>query len=202
MSSQIKNKFKNTPLNPELLATPFKVLTNWIVITGASCSGKTTVIDLLAEGGYQTVPESGRQYIDGELAKGRKIGEIREDPGLVRTIFDLMVQTEDRLPVDEIYFLDRGLPDAFSFLRFNGINPNEVILDCIKYHYASVFILDRLPYIRDGVRVADDDTAAYYEKWLLSDYKSLGYEAIRVPVLPSKDRISYILENISEIKRL
>lgn len=203
MSSKTNNKFRNTPLNPKLLATPFKVNTDWFVITGASCSGKTTIIDLLAEEGYHTVPESGRLYISEELEKGRKIDEIREDQAdLAHKIYDLMVRTEDNLPTDEKCFLDRALPDAFSFFRFKGINPNEVFPDCFKYHYASVFILDRLPYIRDGVRAADDETAAYYERWLLSDYKSLGYKTIRVPVLPPDDRINYILEIISETTNL
>jgi predicted ATPase len=55
------------------------VQTNWHVITGASCSGKTTLIDQLADKGFQTVPEVGRQYFKRELAKGRTIDEIRED---------------------------------------------------------------------------------------------------------------------------
>lgn len=36
-------------LEPELLSTPFAVQTNWHVITGAICCGKTTLINLLAE---------------------------------------------------------------------------------------------------------------------------------------------------------
>ena len=47
-------------LDPDLLSTPFGIQTNWHVITGAVCSGKTTLIDLLADKGFQTVPEIGR----------------------------------------------------------------------------------------------------------------------------------------------
>ena len=56
--------FRATELDPDLLSTPFRVQTNWHVITGASCSGKTTLIDQLADKGFQTVPEVARQYFE------------------------------------------------------------------------------------------------------------------------------------------
>ena len=37
--------FRITELDPDLLSTPFDVQTNWHVITGAACCGKTTLID-------------------------------------------------------------------------------------------------------------------------------------------------------------
>jgi hypothetical protein len=58
-------------LDPELLATPFRVQTNWHAITGAACCGKTTLIDLLADQGFQTVPETARQLMEKEMARGR-----------------------------------------------------------------------------------------------------------------------------------
>ena len=36
---------------------PFKVQTNWHVITGAPCSGKTTLIEQLADKGFKIFPE-------------------------------------------------------------------------------------------------------------------------------------------------
>ncbi len=49
-----QHDFLTTELDPDLLSTPFRVQTNWHVITGAACSGKTTLIDLLADKGFQT----------------------------------------------------------------------------------------------------------------------------------------------------
>jgi predicted ATPase len=59
-------------------------------------------------------------------------------------------------------------------------------------------LLNRLPYKKDGVRVADDDTAAYLESWILRDYRDLGYKVIRVPVLSPEERLEYILEVLNE----
>jgi len=46
------------------------------VITGGACCGKTTLIDLLAEQGFQTLPEIPRQYIEREVAKRRPFEEV------------------------------------------------------------------------------------------------------------------------------
>jgi predicted ATPase len=61
-----------------------------------------------------------------------------------------------------------------------------------------VFILDRLPYQQDEVRAGNDETAAYFESWMLRDYSALGYNVVRVPVLPPEERLAFVLERLSE----
>jgi predicted ATPase len=192
-------EFRNSALNPHLVSTPFKVQTSWHVITGASCSGKTTLIDQLAEHGFKTVPEVARDYIEREKAKGLTIEEIRADQAaLTRQVYQMMIEREQRLRTIETAFLDRGLPDACAFFRYAGMDPNQVLLDCFQYRYASVFLLDRLPYQRDGVRAADDETAEYFDAWMSRDYHTLGYEVLRVPVLAPEDRLDYVLQKLSK----
>lgn len=198
MSGKPQPEFWNTELDPNILSTPFGIQTNWCVITGASCSGKTTIINLLAQKGFQTVPEAGRKYFEQELAKGRTIHEIRSDPAFItRHVYDIMLEHENELRTDETNFLDRALPDGFAFYRLAGINPNEILQDCFRNRYASVFMLKRLPYQKDGVRVADDETAEFLESWILRDYSALGYKVIRVPVLSPEERLSFILEKLN-----
>ena len=55
-----------------------------------------------------------------------------------------------------------------------------------------------MPYQKDGVRVADDETAEYMESWILRDYRALGYEVIRVPVFPPEERFVFIRQRLSE----
>jgi predicted ATPase len=199
MIGSFQYDFRNTELDPDLLSTPFKVQTNWHVITGASCSGKTTLINQLADKGFQTFPEVARQYFKRERAKGRTIDEIREDRAkFTCQIYDMWVKLESGLRATEVTFLDRGLPDGFAFYRFAGLNPNAILPDCFQYRYASVFLLDRLPYQRDGIRAGDDATAAYFESWTLRDYSALGYKVERVPVLPPEERLAFILERLPE----
>ena len=199
MSEKSQSDFRNIELDPDILSTPFRVQTNWHVITGASSSGKTTLIELLTIKGFQTFPEVGRQYFERELAKGRKIDEIREDrTAMTRQIYGLWLKFNDGLRATDITFLDRGLPDALSFYRFAKMNPNEILLDCFQHRYASVFILNRLPYQQDGIRGGDDTTAAYFDSWMERDYSALGYKVVRVPVLPPEERLAFVLERLSD----
>ena len=194
-----KHDFMTTELDPDLLSTPFGVQTNWHVITGAPCSGKTTLIDQLADKGFQTNPETGRKYIEREMARGRTIDQIREnDAAFARALKDMQLGIEHRLQAIDVIFLDRAFPDCRAFFRVTGLNPNEILAECFHHRYASVFILDRLPVQQDGVRTEDDVTADLLDKWLARDYSALGYRVVRVPALSPEERLTFVLERLSE----
>jgi predicted ATPase len=188
-----------TGLDPDLLSTPFEAQTRWHVITGAQSCGKTTLISLLAERGFQTVAECARQYFEGEFARGRTLEEMLQDPAAVEYgITELQVATERGLPAEEVLFLDRGLPDLVTFFRFWSMDPNEILPECFRRQYASVFVLDRLPLEGDGLRIVDEGLAAYADEWLPRDYAALGYRVVRVPVRPPEERVGFILEWLAE----
>jgi predicted ATPase len=169
------------------------------VITGASCSGKTTLIDQLADKGFQTVPEVSRQYFERELAKGRTNEEIREDGvALQRAIDEVQLRVEGGLRPSDVVFLDRAFPDVLAFCRVSGLNPNEVLPECFRRRYASVFMLDRFPYRRDGVRAADETTADFLDEWIARDYRALEYRVVRVPVMSPEERLAFVLETLRE----
>ena len=199
MAGKSQPDFRNMELDPDILSTPFRIQTKWCVITGASCSGKTTIINMLAGRGFQIVPEAGRKYFEREISKGRTIDEIRVDPAFfTRQVYEIMFDHESDLQANEINFLDRALPDGFAFYRLAGVNPNEILHDCFRNRYASIFLLNRLPYQKDGVRVADDETAEYLESWILRDYSALGYKVVSVPVLSPDERLEFILRKLNE----
>lgn len=71
MLNHSQHVYHTTDLDPGLLSTPFRVQTNWHVLTGAACTGKTTLVEMLAGRGFQIVTESGRHYFERENKKGR-----------------------------------------------------------------------------------------------------------------------------------
>ena len=198
MDDNSQHDFRTTELDPDLLSTAFRVQTNWHVITGAACSGKTTLIDLLADKGFQTAPETARQYLDREMGKGRTLDEIFEDATTEPGIEDMQLRIEHGLRAIDVVFLDRALPDSLTFRRLAGLNPNELLTDCFHHRYASMFLLDRLPFQQNGARIEDDAIAGLLDEWLARDYSALGYNVVRVPVLSIKDRLAFILEMLSE----
>lgn len=194
-----RQDFRFVPLDPNALLAPFQVQTNWHVLTGAPSCGKTTLIDLLAERGFQTVPEIAHDFIESEMASGRTLEEIFGDRlGLQKELISLQQEAEQDLKADQLAFLDRALGDGVTFGRFVGLDPNDLLRDCFCHRYASVFILDPLPYQVDGIRDVDAPHAAFLDEWLDRDYCALGYEVIRVPVLPPLERLDFILERIPD----
>lgn len=198
MLDDTQRDFGTAELDPDLLSTPFGVQTNWHVITGTVSSGKTTLIDQLADRGFQTVPEAARQYYEAELAKGRMIVEIRQDMDtVIRDCFDMMLEAERGLRANDVVFLDRGVPDVLAFCRLHGFNPNDILTSCFDHRYASVFLLDGFPIEEDGVRTEDDVTADFLDEWHARDYSALGYSVVRVPVLSPEERLGFVLERLT-----
>jgi predicted ATPase len=194
-----RKDYRFTELDADLLLNPIRIQTNWHVITGTVSSGKSTLIEKLSDSGFQTVPEAARKYNEQGMAKGRRIDEIRVNPAtLQRDINDSWLRYEQRLRVNDVLFLDRAFPDALAFYRVNGLDPNEILVDCFHYRYASVFLLDRFPVKQDGVRFHDAVTADLIEEWLIRDYTALGYSIVRVPVLSLQERLEFVLEKLSE----
>jgi predicted ATPase len=187
---------RNLSLDPDLLNSPFEIQTNWHVITGEICCGKTTLINLLADQGYQIHPEVSRQYIEEQVAKGRDIEELFASTLDERAITDLQRRAECGLIPAEITFLDRSLPDFLWFWRLLTMDPNELLVDCFRHRYASVFILDPLPLQMDGARIDDDAYTILFRQALVSDYSALGYDILRVPVMPPQERLEFVLERL------
>ncbi len=198
MTDRSEHVFRTTELDPGLLSTPFRVQTKWHVVTGAPSCGKTTLINLLADKGYQVVPESARKYMEGEVARGKSIDEVHANATALQTaIKDMQLEVECGLQADEILFLDGAVPGSLAFYRLFGLNPNEILLDCFHHRYASVFILDCLPIELDGFRFKLDTHTDFLDEWHTRDYLSLGYNVVRVPVMPPEERLALVHERLS-----
>jgi predicted ATPase len=188
------------PLDPDILTTPFQVETSWHVITGAACTGKTTLINQLVESGYKTIPEIARKYFDRELASGKTLEMIIKD-GLEfqSNIAELQLSEEGSIDPDQLVFLDRGVPDPVTFLRIFGHDPNKLLSKCFRYRYASIFILDRLPLQRENTLGPEDETSSeFLDEWLAYDYRALGYNVIRVPPFSPQERLAFVLERVAK----
>jgi predicted ATPase len=175
----------------------FLCTTNWCVITGAPCSGKTSVLRKLEEKGFKCHPEIARVYIEQEISKGRTLEEIRTDEGeFQKGLINTKLNLEKNTDPNNIVFFDRAMPDSITYYRVGELNPELVFPDCFNYKYKKIFVFDRLDYVFDGARTEDELTASFLDKWLEEDYKSLGYDIIRVPVMTVDDRVDFILNRI------
>ena len=86
-----------------------KIVTNWNVITGGPCTGKTTVINILSSRGFKTTLEHARHYVDTQRIGGRTVDEIRKNMTEFQfQVLTMQIAQEKELDSNEQVFLDRA----------------------------------------------------------------------------------------------
>jgi predicted ATPase len=168
--------------------------TEWCVITGAPCSGKTTIVNELARRGFRVVPEAARAYIEAEIKRGRRLEEIKSDPARFEGhIFRTKLAVETRLPARKRIFLDRALPDSIAYYRLEGLDPAEPQRQSLRVRYRRVFLFERMAFRKDSVRSEDPETAEQIERLIEGAYTDLGYAIVRVPFMAVAERADFLL---------
>jgi predicted ATPase len=170
--------------------------TRWTVITGAPCSGKTTVIRRLAESGFRVVDEVARSIIDGQMARGASLAQIKSDPDRFENgILERKLAIEADLPEGEEIFLDRGIPDSIAYFQIEGLDPAAPTAASRIRRYRRVWFFERLWCAPDRVRGEDDAVAGRIERLLLAAYRQVGYRVTWSPVCPVAERVDRILKH-------
>lgn len=174
-----------------------EIQTNWHVMTGGPCTGKTTVVELLAERGYKTTIEHARHYIDTLKEQGETIEEIRANKRkFQRGVLEMQIEEEETLDTNDVVFLDRALPDAMAYYQFLGLPYDDDLIEmCNRYCYRTVFILDRLPLVNDYARREDEEEQIRIHNLIIEVYQSFPCPIVFVPVLPPEERVEFILSH-------
>jgi predicted ATPase len=175
-----------------------KTNTNWYVITGGPSTGKTTVINMLEKRGYKTTIEHARHYIDTMRTEGETIEEMRSNNRKFQLgVLDMQIEQEAAIQPQDLVFLDRAIPDAMAYYQFLMLDYDEKLLSAvINTSYKKIFILDRLPFIKDYARTEDEDDQKKIHQLIIDVYTSLGFPIVTVPVLPPIERVEFIIKNI------
>lgn len=184
---------------------------NWYVLTGAPYSGKTTLLKLLEQKGYQVVPELARVFIDQELAKGITLEELRKDElSFQKKILQHKIDFEKNLDQGKTIFFDRGIPDSAAYYKLCGLENDSFLEQAIRdSSYKKVFLLGFFNFDqkKDYARTETKEEQLLLQKYLEESYKKLNIPLIEVPVVHKIDknnrpinwkekRLRYILDNL------
>lgn len=175
-----------------------RIQTNWYIITGGPGCGKTTMVNLLRERGYNTTIEHARHFLYTQRIKGRTVEEVRKNQLEFQLgVLNMQIEQEASLSPDQIVFLDRALPDSLAYYNYLDIEPDKRLLEILKnLHYKKVFILDLLPLVNDYVRKEDEAAQKRIHELIKEVYSSLPFPIVYVPVLPTEDRADFILNHL------
>ncbi|MCB0320822.1 MAG: ATP-binding protein [Bdellovibrionales bacterium] len=183
----------------KLLPKSCSLTTNWVAITGTSCAGKTTLINHVSSMGFAVEEEGARKYVEGVLAEGNTIEDIRERDYEFRNQVFLLNRERELHRLSQAYeltFLDRTVIDSISAHRASGYDPHDILNRLEPYRYRAVFICTLLPFVDDGFRTRNEARRHFLDAALERDYRALGYEPIRIPYLSVAERADFMLEHL------
>ncbi|AEQ52927.1 hypothetical protein KKY_2932 [Pelagibacterium halotolerans B2] len=171
----------------------------FVVISGCSGGGKSTLLAGLAARGFATVEEPGRRIVAQELA-----GEGRALPWVDMAAFArraMAVALEDRARAENYegrVFFDRGLIDAAIALEAAGGGELDRSLLAAHRYHRTVFLTPPWPeiYVTDPERQHGfEEAVAEYER-LERAYPALGYEVVVLPKIGVSERVDFVRERL------
>ena len=176
-------------------------MSRFIILSGCSGGGKSTLLDELARRGHATVPEPGRRVVREETGSGGTALPWADVHAFVARIIAMAEADYAAAAANAGWtFFDRGLFDAISGLgALNGTALPAERLAGYPYH-RQVFLTPPWPelYATDSERRHDMTQAVAEFERLLRDYPAQGYEPVLVPRLPVGERADFVERTLRE----
>ncbi|EMS96395.1 hypothetical protein H009_17313 [Agrobacterium tumefaciens str. Cherry 2E-2-2] len=170
----------------------------FIILSGCSGGGKSTLLAELARRGFATVEEPGRRIVIEETRNGGTALPWIDIEAFARRAIAMALEDRQKAPPEGPVFFDRGLIDAASALRhINGDAFIETLRVAHRYNRL-VFLTPPWPeiYRGDSERKHGFDAAVEEYERLLRDYDELGYDISVLPKSGIEERADFILSRI------
>jgi predicted ATPase len=172
----------------------------FVVISGCSGGGKSTLLAELRRRGHAVVEEPGRRIVKEELKGGGSALPWLDKAAFARRTIALAItdHTSATAP-DGWVFFDRGLIDAAAGLEhLTGEEVLAALGQSHRYH-RRVFLTPPWPeiYVTDPERRHGFDTAIAEYSRLLEVYPSLGYEVVVLPKVGVAERTDFVLATLA-----
>ncbi|KNY35244.1 MULTISPECIES: AAA family ATPase [unclassified Agrobacterium] len=170
----------------------------FIILSGCSGGGKSTLLAELARRGFATVEEPGRRIVIEETRNNGTALPWIDMEAFARRAIAMALEDRQKAPPEGPIFFDRGLIDAASALRhINGDAFIETLRDAHRYNRL-VFLTPPWPeiYRGDSERKHDFDAAVEEYERLVRDYDELGYDTVVLPKSGIEERADFILTRI------
>lgn len=172
----------------------------FIVLSGCSGGGKSTLLEALRQRGHAAVEEPGRRIVQQELAAGGSALPWQDLAAFARRAIKMALADREAMQDHPgLVFFDRGLVDAVSALEAHIGEPVLASLAAEHRYNRLVFLTPPWPEIYEGDperRHGFDAAVAEYDR-LKNVYPALGYEAIILPKVTVAERADFVLRHLS-----
>ncbi len=172
----------------------------FVVISGCSGGGKSTLLMELGRRGYAIVEEPGRRIVKQELlGEGLALPWVDETAFARRAIALALADRTTAIHVTDWVFFDRGLIDAAAAFQHLTGEPALTTLGRAHRYHRRVFLTPPWPeiYVTDPERRHGLDAAMTEYQRLLGVYPSLGYEVTILPKVSVLERADFVLHTLA-----
>lgn len=172
---------------------------NFVILSGCSGGGKSTLLAALRDRGFPTLEEPGRRVVQNQLKmNGQALPWLDLEAFLHEAIKLAKDDYESAASRSGPFFFDRGLIDAASALRHLGQDKwFEIVRNDFRY-CQKVFLTPPWPeiYVTDAERHHGLNAAIEEYDRLLRDFSELGYEVVILPKVSVEERTAFILDEL------
>ena len=185
-----------------------QIKNRFVVISGCSGGGKSTLLSELKKQGYHVVPEVGRRIVQEQLSLNGHSTPWENPLDFCELLVSNSIQeykTASVMPIQKnnLIFFDRSVLEGICYLNSLKINKYDYLLNEINYFH-KVFIVEpwKEIFCNDNERKHSfHDAVVEYER-LMKFYAKIGYSVIKIPknsvFARAKFLINYFKEDLND----
>ena len=177
------------------------MINKFILITGCSGGGKSTLLSALADRGYSTVAEPGRRIVSEELAgHGAALPWVNPRAFAERAVRVAQSDLGKAQHTEGLTFFDRGLIDAALALEHSGGSSASEILGNSRTYSRRIFVVPpwEAIFANDPERRHSFAAAVEEHTRIIQALDRLGYEIYELPRVSVFERVQIVLQNSSQ----
>ena len=179
----------------------------FVVISGCSGGGKSTLLSEFSHNGYAIIPEVGREIVKEQLIQKGNItpwDNPRQfcEQAIERSIAayhqaEQMILNKD----NKLVFFDRSILDGVSYyhtLKTNDPKEYNSLINTLRY-YSTVFMAPPWQdiFCNDTERKHSFEEAVVEYQQLIKFYAHSGYNIVELPKMSVKERFKFVISSIS-----
>ncbi|MBV9509831.1 MAG: AAA family ATPase [Caulobacteraceae bacterium] len=171
----------------------------FVVLSGCSSGGKSTLLAELQRRGYACVEEPGRRIVrEEQLRGGTALPWVEMQAFARRAIEVALADRYAALNLSGWVFFDRGLVDAACALQEAASDPALERLGWVHRYHQTVFLAPPWPeiYAADPERRHGFEAAQSEYRRLEQAYPALGYRIVTLPKVPVAARADFLLAEL------
>lgn len=169
----------------------------FVILSGCSGGGKSTLLEELKRQGYSVVEEAGRKIVKehGDLEL-QVLCEM-----IIAKSLEAYQQAKTMTKVkDGIIFFDRSFLEGINYFLSINMPKYDYLIDEFRY-YPVVYMTPpwKEIYVQDKERkhTIDDGVKEYNQ--LITFYPSCGYEIVVLPKVSVQERVEFVLAELKSI---